>query len=176
MNGLYSVGSVGLLGLLALTAHAACASKAPPPADTAGPPSADITNAPGSVGAPSAAPSAISASAAPSASSDRKAAGEVLLGDIEAPKQFNPKPTLEGIKSKFESCFKVALASNASLHGRLKVRFVVEESGRVSSSEDAGNSSMKDGALIACVNDAIKAAAFPKPGGTATVMFPLSFR
>ena len=176
----------GLLSLVCVDlalALAGCGSKVAPPAgtvaDNAGSSNADAS----AVGASSdtahavgAAPSASSASAPPSASSDRKAAGEVLIGDIEAPKQFNPKPTLDGLKNKLEGCFRTALATNGSLHGRLKVRFVVEESGRVSSSEDAGNGSMKDAALIACVNDAIKTATFPKPGGTATVMFPLSFR
>jgi hypothetical protein len=165
------------LAILAPVGAASCASKSPPAASADDAlPARHASDAPASAAASAANDSSPSVSAAPAASDVRKASGEVLLGEIEAPKQFNPKPTLEGLKSKFEGCFKTALALDASVHGRLKVRFVVEESGKVSSSEDAGGSSLKDTTLIACVNDAIKTATFPKPGGTATVMFPLSFR
>ena len=172
---------VGALGSLAAFGAASCASKSGPPAGSAGDvePPRHASDAPAIAAASAATDAPPSVSAAPSPSSPsnaRKAAGEVLLGDIEAPKQFNPKPTLEGLKSQFEGCYKSALGRDASIHGRLKVRFVVEESGKVSLSEDAGNSSLKDAPLIACVNDSLKGAAFPKPGGTATVTFPLSFR
>ena len=174
------VGAVASLGAFGATS---CASKSSPPAGSAGDvePPRHASDAPAIAAASAAtdAPPSVSAAPAVSASTPsnaRKAAGEVLLGDIEAPKQFNPKPTLEGLKSQFESCYKSALGRDASIHGRLKVRFIVEESGKVSLSEDAGSSSLKDAPLIACVNDALKGAAFPKPGGTATVTFPLSFR
>jgi hypothetical protein len=62
------------------------------------------------------------------------------------------------------------------LHGKLKIRFTVGESGSVTTVEDDGSGSVKNAALVTCIGDALKSTHFPKPPGTATVLMPLVLR
>jgi outer membrane biosynthesis protein TonB len=73
-------------------------------------------------------------------------------------------------------CYQRARARNPSLHGKLKLRIVVNEAGAVQSVHGEPGGSADDPALVACIGDAMKEAKFPKPGGTATIVVPLVFR
>jgi hypothetical protein len=101
----------------------------------------------------------------------------VLVGDINAPKGFNPKPGIETMKPQLVDCFNKARAARPDLRGKVTLRIQVNEGGGVLSVEAAPGGHANDPALIACIDEAMKAGAhFPKPGGTATVVAPLVFR
>jgi hypothetical protein len=75
------------------------------------------------------------------------------------------------------SCYNQARASNASLHGKLKLRIQISETGTVLSVAAEAGGSANDPALVACIGEAMGGAGrFPKPTGTATVIAPLVFR
>jgi hypothetical protein len=103
--------------------------------------------------------------------------GSVLLGDIAAPKGFDPKPALVAFEPQLLSCYNQARASNASLHGKLRLRIQISEAGSVLSVAAEAGGSANDPALVACIGEAMGGAGrFPKPSGTATVVAPLVFR
>ena len=103
--------------------------------------------------------------------------GSVLVGDINAPKGFNPKPTVEAFKPQLVDCYNQARALTPDLHGKVTLRIQVNEAGAVLSVDAEPGGHAADPVLVACVNDAMKATAhFPKPGGMATVNAPLVFR
>jgi hypothetical protein len=93
-----------------------------------------------------------------------------------APKHFDPKPTLESLSLDLVGCYQRTRARNPSLHGKLKLRIVVNEAGAVQSVHGEPGGSAYDPALVACIGDAMKDANFPKPGGMATIVVPLVFR
>ena len=160
-------------GGLLLGACAGAAAQAPPTAPSAMP-----------TGSASAAPSAAESPApAASASSVTSAApgpvptgGSVLLGEIAAPKGFDPTPTLVALQPKLVACYNQARASNSSLHGKVKLRVEINEVGSVLSVSSEAGGSANDPTLVACVGDGIKAVSFPKPRGTATLIVPMVFR
>jgi hypothetical protein len=101
--------------------------------------------------------------------------GIVLIGDIVAPKQFDPKPAVDGLKPKLLDCYNQARASNPSLHGKLKLRIQVNEAGTAIAADAEPGGTLSDSALLACIGAAVKGATFPKPGGMATVVAPMVF-
>ena len=100
-----------------------------------------------------------------------------MVGDINAPKNFDPKPTVEAFKPRLVECYNRARATKPDLRGKVTLQIQVNEGGAVLSVDAAPGGHANDPTLIACINDAMKAGAhFPKPGGTAIVAAPLVFR
>jgi hypothetical protein len=76
----------------------------------------------------------------------------------------------------FRACYELGLTKNASLSGRIAVRFVIQEDGTVKDpSEDAG-STLADREVSSCLLREFGKLSFPKPdGGIVTVVYPLVF-
>ncbi len=165
--------------LVLLTASCAAAAPAAPPApapaDSTSPaPSASASSAPSASSSPS--PATDSAPPAPPAG-PVPIGGSVLVGDINAPPHFDPKPTIVALKPKLLDCFNQARAGNPSLHGKLTVRILVNEAGAALSAEADPGGNAYDPGLVRCIDGVVKGGVkFPKPGGMATVSAPLVFR
>jgi hypothetical protein len=102
--------------------------------------------------------------------------GSVLIGDINAPKSFNPKPTIAALSSDLVDCYNKARAVTPDLRGKVTLRIQINEAGAVLSVDAEPGGHANDPGLVSCVNDLMKASAhFPKPGGMATVLAPLVF-
>jgi hypothetical protein len=103
--------------------------------------------------------------------------GSILIGEIAAPKTFNPRPTIAALVPDLLSCYRKVRASAPSLRGKLKLRLVVNESGVPQSvAGEPGGGAANDPALISCLGETLKSATFPKPGGTAIVIVHMVFR
>jgi hypothetical protein len=102
--------------------------------------------------------------------------GSVLIGEIAAPKSFDPKSSVVSLQPQLLACYNQARATNPSLRGKLKVRFVVNEAGTVINVDAEPGGTASDEGLVSCISSAARAAHFPKPAGTATVLVPLVFR
>lgn len=169
----------------ALLLAAACGSHpAPAPVSAAAPAAGSAAEA-SSAPAPAPFSEAASASAAASTTSPPVAAapppppptgGVVLVGEIVAPKGFNPNPVVKAMKPRMLDCFNKARATNPELHGRLTLHVQVNEAGKVLTVDGDPSGKAYDPALVGCIGDAMKANAhFPKPGGMATINVPLVF-
>jgi hypothetical protein len=128
----------------------------------------------------SAEPAAEASSAVPAASSSAPppvpTGGVVLVGDINAPKGFDPKPVIEGFKPQLVDCYDKARATHPDLRGKVTLQIQINEAGAVLGVDAAPGGHANDPALVACIADAMKAGArFPKPKGTAIVNAPLVF-
>jgi hypothetical protein len=76
---------------------------------------------------------------------------------------------------KMRACYEKGLARDGKLRGKVKVRFVIEESGRISSVEDYG-STLPDADAVTCVLAVYRTLSFPEPdGGKVTVVYPINF-
>ncbi len=76
---------------------------------------------------------------------------------------------------RFRLCYTEGLRANASLQGRVSVKFVIDRSGSVSFSADAG-SDLPDANVVGCIVRGFENLSFPQPeGGIVTVVFPLMF-
>jgi hypothetical protein len=74
---------------------------------------------------------------------------------------------------RFRLCYESGLAKDATLHGRVVVRFAIDRKGAVSTTSDAG-SDLPDKAVVACIVRAMGTLSFPAPeGGIVTVTYPL---
>jgi hypothetical protein len=127
----------------------------------------------------SASPSgAASASASTSGSAPGKVptGGVVSLGEVVAPKHFDPNPVLLSLKPQFLDCFNKARAGNPKLHGKLQLKVQVRETGDVNTVDADPGDSAYDPELLVCLGDVFKSAKFPPPGGTATILVPVIFR
>ncbi|HEY8039125.1 MAG TPA: AgmX/PglI C-terminal domain-containing protein, partial [Polyangiaceae bacterium] len=103
--------------------------------------------------------------------------GAVLIGEINAPKGFNPRSTVEALSGQLVDCYNKARAGKPDLRGKLTLQINVNEAGAVLSVDAAPGGHANDPALVSCIEGAMKAGAhFPKPGGMATVNAPLVFR
>jgi hypothetical protein len=102
--------------------------------------------------------------------------GSVLIGEIAAPKAFNPAPTLAGLVPDFLTCYRKVRATVPSLRGKLKLRVVVSEAGATQNVAAEAGGSANNPAMVSCLGDALKGATFPKPAGTAIIIVPLVFR
>jgi hypothetical protein len=164
---------------IVLITLAACGTASPPPTT---PPLSSATAA--SSEAPTGTSSPTSTSTATTASTTTATpsgppptGGSVLVGDINAPKGFDPKPVVSSMSGELVGCFNQARAGNPSLHGKLTLHITVNEAGAVLSVDADPGGRAYDPVLVQCIGDAMKTGAhFPKPGGTATVTAPLVFR
>jgi TonB family protein len=102
--------------------------------------------------------------------------GSLLIGDIVSPKSFDPKSTLVSLEPQFIACYNQARATTLGLRGKVKLLIHVNEGGTCVGVDAEPGGSANDPGLVACLGDAMKAAHFPKPGGSATVIAPLVFR
>jgi hypothetical protein len=102
--------------------------------------------------------------------------GSVLIGEIAAPKAFNPAPTLANLVPDFLTCYRSVRATVPSLRGKLKLRVIVSEAGAAQTvtAEPGGNANQP--AMVSCLADSLRSATFPKPAGTAIIIVPLVFR
>ncbi len=130
--------------------------------------------APGSAAASASAPEPASGSGS-AATNPPPTGGAVLVGDIVAPKGFDPKATLEGMKDAMIACYNKSRAADPKLAGKLTLKITIGEGGAVQAVEanPGGHANTPD--LVACLGDAMRAVRFPKPGGTAIVTAPLVF-
>jgi hypothetical protein len=103
--------------------------------------------------------------------------GSVLIGEINAPKTFNPRPTVEALSSQLVDCYNKARAADPDLRGKVTLQININEAGAVLSVDAAPGGHANSPSLIMCIGDVMKAGAhFPKPGGMAIVNTPLVFR
>lgn len=72
-------------------------------------------------------------------------------------------------------CYDKALITKPSLKGKIAVKIVVKEDGRVGS-VDLSEDTLRDAEVAKCVKGIISRLRFPKPeGGPATIVYPYSF-
>ncbi len=73
----------------------------------------------------------------------------------------------------FRKCYEVGLGRDATLEGRVTVRFVISREGKVENPSDSG-SDLPDAQVRECVINAFKQLEFPKPeNGIVTVVYPI---
>jgi hypothetical protein len=76
---------------------------------------------------------------------------------------------------RFRLCYENGLRTNPSLAGRVQVKFVIDRSGAVSTSQDGG-SDLPDQGVVQCVVRGFGNLSFPQPeGGIVTVVYPIIF-
>ena len=76
---------------------------------------------------------------------------------------------------RFRNCYVEGVRSNASLQGRVSVKFIIDRSGSVSYSADGG-SDLPDPSVVSCIVRGFQNLSFPQPeGGMVTVVYPLMF-
>jgi hypothetical protein len=76
---------------------------------------------------------------------------------------------------RFRLCYEAGLRKNPKLQGRVATRFVIDSSGAVSSTADAG-SDLPNATVVACVVRSFSGLSFPQPeAGAVTVVFPVIF-
>jgi hypothetical protein len=102
--------------------------------------------------------------------------------DMRTPRVVGPLPS-EVVRrivrqnyGRFWSCYQADLARHPGVSGRVVVEFVIGREGNVTSTASHG-SSLRDGAMVQCVQDAFGQMSFPWPeGSVVSVVFPLDFR
>jgi outer membrane biosynthesis protein TonB len=78
-------------------------------------------------------------------------------------------------RAAIKRCYDKALMSNPQLKGKMSVKIVINQQGRVDSTEVVDDS-LRDAEVAKCVRGVIGRLRFPKPAeGTATVTFPFAF-
>ncbi len=76
---------------------------------------------------------------------------------------------------RFRLCYEDGLRGNASLQGRVVVKFMIDRSGSVSNAADGG-SDMPDSSVVGCIVRGFSNLSFPQPeGGIVTVVYPMMF-
>ncbi|HEX3344813.1 MAG TPA: AgmX/PglI C-terminal domain-containing protein [Polyangiaceae bacterium] len=157
--------------MLVAVALASCGASTPPPA------SASAAAEPSSSPAPDpAAPASPATSVAP-VPAPVPTGGSVFIGEINAPKSFSPRPTIEALSGALVECYDKARAADPELRGKVTLQIDVNEAGAVLSVESAPGGHANSPSLVMCISDMMKARAhFPKPGGMAIVNTPLVFR
>lgn len=76
---------------------------------------------------------------------------------------------------RFRLCYENGMRNNPSLQGRVSVKFVIDRSGSVSTTQDGG-SDLPDQGVISCVVRGFGNLSFPQPeGGIVTVTYPIIF-
>jgi hypothetical protein len=74
----------------------------------------------------------------------------------------------------FRACYERGLTKNASLSGRIAVRFVIQEDGTVRDPPEHTGSTLADRDVSSCLLREFGKLSFPKPdGGIVTVVYPL---
>jgi len=91
---------------------------------------------------------------------------------------IDPRLVQAGVRARLHrmrGCYKKALARDATLGGEVRVRFVIDLSGRATGAADAG-SRLKNKEVVSCVVAEFSALRFPRPeGGTVPVVYPIVF-
>ena len=76
---------------------------------------------------------------------------------------------------RFRLCYENGLRNNPNLSGRVAVKFVIDRTGAVSTTQDSG-SQLPDQGIVSCVVRAFGTLSFPQPeGGIVTVVYPIIF-
>jgi Ca-activated chloride channel family protein len=76
---------------------------------------------------------------------------------------------------RFRLCYENGIRNNPSLAGLVKVKFVIDRTGAVSSVADGG-SNLPDLAVVQCIVRGFANLSFPQPeGGPASVIYPITF-
>jgi hypothetical protein len=76
---------------------------------------------------------------------------------------------------RFRLCYENGLRTNPNLAGRVQIKFVIDRSGSVSTSQDGG-SDLPDQSVVSCVVRGFGNLSFPQPeGGIVTVVYPIIF-
>ena len=162
-----------VLGMVALCACGG--QKKPANEGTAGGGGEDAAAGAASAAATGSVAAAASATATATATNPPPTGGAVLVGDIIAPKGFDPKATLEGMKDAMVGCYNKSRAADPKLAGKLTLKITIGEGGAVQAVEATPGGHANTPDLVACLGDAMRAVRFPKPGGTAIVTAPLVF-
>ena len=74
----------------------------------------------------------------------------------------------------FKRCYEDARAHAPNLRVRLRLRIVIEGSGKISSATDEGSELPHDG-VRACVSDVLHRVTFPRSGGPTHAIVPFNF-
>ncbi len=83
--------------------------------------------------------------------------------------------TIRNNFGRFQMCYEKGLARNPNLEGRVTVRFIIGNDGKVSNVSNGG-SDLPDAEVVTCVMHAYSRVSFPQPeGGIVTVVYPISF-
>lgn len=76
---------------------------------------------------------------------------------------------------RFRTCYDNGLKNNSTLAGKVTIKFVIDQSGAVSTAQDGG-SDLPDQGVISCVTRAFGTLSFPQPeAGIVTVIYPIMF-
>jgi hypothetical protein len=76
---------------------------------------------------------------------------------------------------RFRLCYETGLKNNPNLQGRVAVKFVIDRSGAVAMTADAG-SDLPDQNVVQCIVRGFGNLSFPRPeGGMVTVVYPMTF-
>jgi hypothetical protein len=76
---------------------------------------------------------------------------------------------------RFRACYEAGLRNNPALSGRIATKFVIDRSGAVSLTSDAG-SDLADKTVVSCVVRNFANLSFPAPeGGSVMVTYPITF-
>jgi hypothetical protein len=74
----------------------------------------------------------------------------------------------------FKRCYEDARAQAPNLRVRLRLRIVIEGSGKISRATDEGSELPHDG-VRACIADVLRRATFPRSGGPTHAIVPFNF-
>ncbi len=78
--------------------------------------------------------------------------------------------------SKFARCYDQGLAKNATLRGKVAVRFTIQAGGNVTDASDTDQSTLHDPAVVGCIIHQFEKLTFPSPkGGVVKLIYPLVF-
>jgi hypothetical protein len=158
---------------IALVSIAACAAHATDPG-----PSSPLASSPATKPASPADPAPAHPAEAPAASTTSE--------EPEPPAQpaipFRTLPPAVVLKSmkpsttKVRACYDAGYKEDPSIAGEVKIRFVVDEDGKVTESGDGGSTVPAEG-VIQCVAKVVENVRFPKPeaGGSAIGIYSVHF-
>jgi TonB family protein len=76
----------------------------------------------------------------------------------------------------FRKCYEAALGRNATLAGKVTVRFVIDPTGAVAAAASDPSSTLQDADAVQCIVRGFGKLVFPPPdGGSVTVVYPIQF-
>jgi hypothetical protein len=104
-----------------------------------------------------------------------KGSGDPLAANGRLPPETIQRVVRESF-GRFRACYERGLARNKSLAGAVRVRFVIDTTGKVGEVGDAGESTLDDPETVKCIVRELGTLSFPRPqGGVVTVVYPLVF-
>jgi len=99
--------------------------------------------------------------------------GVEVMGDLDVAKIT---AVVDGTTGAITDCYKAGLRRDKKLQGRVRVRFVIDATGKVKSAEDGG-STLPDAEVVKCIAGAIGKLTFPKPEkGEVVVTYPFNLK